>query len=151
MGEIMCLPGLLAPLWCDDVAWVNAEPRSEMSDPRGAQRLLIQENRAPGRNFEMYMPDQTARIFVDGIAGVTGGSAVSHLDFFVTTEVRPDSDPALGFRETRQIILRIAVPTAQLLEGLANLVAALSPQLDSLIAAAQQNAEMIARQADRLR
>jgi hypothetical protein len=122
-----------------------------MSDPRGTARVPIQQSREPGKNFEMYFSDNPTKLSVDGIAGITGGSAISQLDFFVVTEARPDSDPTYGLRETRQITVRVAIPTPQLLEGLANLVTLLNSQLDTLVKGAHENAEAIAHHADRLR
>jgi hypothetical protein len=122
-----------------------------MSDPRGTARIPIQQSREPGRNYDMYMGQNPPRIFVDGIAGITGGAAISLLDFFVTTDVRPDSDPNYGMKETREVQFRVAVPTAQLLEGIANLVTLLQANLDAIAAGARENAEAVALQAQRLK
>ncbi len=122
-----------------------------MSNPRGRTRLLIQQYRDPGRNFHMYISENPARISVDGIAGLTGDAAVSLLDFFVITEIRPDEDPTYGFREKREIQLRIAIPTVQLLEGLANLLTTIHSELDTMVTAGQENAQAIIRQVGRLR
>jgi hypothetical protein len=122
-----------------------------MSEMRSSGRTPVYESRQPGRNFTMYASENRAVIYVDGMAGLTGGWSISSLDFFVVTDTQPDSDPALGVREVREIRLRLTMPTAQLIESLLNLVEQLRSNADGLVQANSQGVQAFNRQIERLR
>jgi hypothetical protein len=62
-------------------------------------------------------PDALPTVYVDGIAGMGAGAAISHIEFFAIVDLQQDSDPNLGPLETREIKLRMTMPTLQFLEG----------------------------------
>jgi hypothetical protein len=111
----------------------------------------VYEMREPGRNFAIYLPEDAPVVYADGIAGMTGGAAVSNIDFYVIADIAADGDPALGPRETREIRLRVKMPTFQLLEGLANLVSMIEPTGPLVQAAAEEHGRAVASQIQRLR
>jgi hypothetical protein len=121
-----------------------------MSDMRPS-RTPVYESRQPGRNFVMYASENRLIVHVDGFAGTTGGAPLSALDFFVTTDSQPDSDPALGVRETREIRLRVTMPTTQMVEAILNLAALLRSNVDNLVQAHAENSQAFTRQIERLR
>jgi hypothetical protein len=122
-----------------------------MSEERPGGRTLLHQTREPGRNFALYAGEQIATINVDGLAGIQGSGVLSHLDFFSVDAIQPDPDPKMGVRETRSVRVRIVMPTAQLLEGFANLLTVLLPQLDAIQSGAETNAQAVAAQVARLK
>ena len=121
-----------------------------MSEMR-AGRTAVFESRQPGRNFALYVPENRASIYVDGLAAVIGGSPVSSLDFFVVTDSQPDSDPSLGMRETREVRFRLTMPTTQLIESVLTLLVGLHSNVDSLVQANDETSQKFAQQIERLR
>lgn len=123
-----------------------------MSDTRpNAGETLVHQNREPGKNFDLLMPEAVTTIHVDGVAGVVGGGVSSRIEFFVTESAEPDPDPNMGLRERRVIRLRVAVPSPQLIEGLINIMSLMQPQADQLRIATQGQDQLMAAQVERLK
>jgi hypothetical protein len=125
--------------------------RIEMSETRESGRLPLYESRLPGRNFAVYLPENSATIYADGLAGVLGGGPITKLDFFVTTEARSDPEPTLGMRETREVCLRLTIPTGQLVESILNLIQQLGSNIDALVQANAETSQNFAQNIERLR
>src|SRR5882762_8567224 len=122
---------------------------AKMSEMRASGRMPVYESRLPGRNFAMYLPENRATIYADGLAGMTGGALTSSLDFFVVMDAQPDSDPTLGLRETREIRLRLTMPTTQLIESVLNLVEQLRSNIDTIAQANNQGIQAFNQQIER--
>jgi hypothetical protein len=122
-----------------------------MSDARGTAKVLLHQNREPGRNFALYRADDRQTFYADGIAGIVGSANVTHLEFFVVTDSEVDNDPNMGFRETREVKLRVTMPTLQFLEGYANLLSMIQGNLDGIAAATDQLTRATAEQIARVR
>jgi hypothetical protein len=120
-----------------------------LADTRYEGRRKLAEFREPGRNFVLYANEEAPEIFVDGIAGLQGGGAISKLDLFVTTGVDQD-DPTVGTREIRESKVRIVMSTAQLIEGLLNVVEQLRAQAPQLRAGYDQYAASMDAQLKKL-
>jgi hypothetical protein len=122
-----------------------------MSDAWQGSKTLLSQMRERGRNYALYAGREVAQIHVDGIASISSGGVLAHLDLFVTEGIQADPDPELGLREDRVVRARITMPTVQLLEGFVNLLKLLQPQLDNFQSAAQNNAQAVAAQVARLK
>jgi hypothetical protein len=122
-----------------------------MSERRESGRTPLYESRLPGRNFAIFPSESRANIYADGLAGVAGSGLITKLDFFVTTDAQPDTNPTLGMRETREVCLRLTMPTAQLVESMLNLIEQLRSNADVLTQANAEAIRIFTQQIERLR
>jgi hypothetical protein len=123
-----------------------------MSDtPQRADVPYLAERREIGQNFAMYYGETHSSIYADGIAGVIGNGAVSHVEFYVIASVTADPDPQLGMRERREIRTRVTMPTSTLLAGLVGLVEQMQRNLDPMQTGVEGAARTTAEQVQKLK
>lgn len=118
-------------------------------NPQNTGRRKLVEHHQPGQNFVLYANENADEIYVDGIGAMTGGSAVTRLDFFTTTGTEAEEGP-FGNREIREIRVRIVMPTATLLEGLFSLIEQLRGALPTMRAGHEQYVKHVDAQFDKI-
>jgi hypothetical protein len=96
--------------------------KAVMADGSRLAPKLISQERRPGRNFDLYDTGSATEIFVDGMTQALLGPAICRLDFHkvVKSEALPDSSEQL---ETRELHLRVVIPTLQMVEFLVSTLA----------------------------
>jgi hypothetical protein len=104
----------------------DSSPVATGRDPRGA--------------FDLYDNSDAQELFVDGVAMVHIGPAVSKVKFFAVKTVKmEDSVPV----EIRHVILSLAIPTNALFEWTLNLRSAIRPNIPTLEAASKNLSTML--------
>ena len=107
-----------------------------MNDGTRQGPRLLQKMDEPGRRFEIYAAENPLDLYVDGIANVIGGAATSRIDFFNTQFAEPLANGEMF--ETRQVRVRVVIPTAQFLEGVIHLVTQLGTVEGQIAAGMEQ-------------
>jgi len=82
-------------------------------------RRLLNSERAPGRNFDLYEGPSPIEVYVDGASGALLGPLVCRLQFHsvIDTTIPPDGGEQI---ENRQLKLTVIIPTPQCIEFLMN-------------------------------
>lgn len=117
-----------------------------MGNNQNERTKLIQSERAPGRNFDLYSGRTESKFYADGFAGSLVGPSVSRVDFFqIQDTAQTSGEPStLGeMHEIRERHISVIVPTAALIDFIVNSLGNLSANKDALADATHQQAESI--------
>lgn len=105
--------------------------------PRRPDTPIISKERAPGRNFDLHDNPDSMEIFADGVSQTLLGPAISKVDFHKTVSAEANSTGEV--LEVRQIVMRVSIPTAQLIEFMVSLLGQISSNPQPLLDAIDQN------------
>jgi hypothetical protein len=104
------------------------------------------EQRSEGGNFDCLVLDQVPELFTDGVSELQLGTPFSRILFHAVTQ--PATDAAV---EQRVAKLSLVIPTVSLLELIANITEATTPEtVTASEAAALGYAQHISKQLNRL-
>lgn len=93
---------------------------------------LIRKERSPGRSYDLFERRPTPEVFVDGASEASLGPFVTKLTFHTVRNATPE-DGGEEVKETREVALRLVIPTSALVEMSGFLTALIKSNSSALV------------------